>query len=88
VLGATVSNVTLLLSRDFVGLVVLALAIASPLAWYFADAWLKDFAYRTTMNAWVLVEAGLAAVALALLTVGFQALRAARANPVDTLRSE
>ncbi len=88
VLGATVSNVTLLLSRDFAGLVVLALAIASPLAWYFADAWLKDFAYRTTMNVWVLVEAGLAAVALALLTVGFQALRAARANPVDTLRSE
>ncbi|HVU97706.1 MAG TPA: ABC transporter permease [Puia sp.] len=88
VLGATVSNVALLLSRDFVGLVVLALAIASPLAWYFADAWLKDFAYRTTMNAWVLAEAGLAAVALALLTVGSQALRAARANPVDTLRSE
>jgi len=88
VLGATVSNVTLLLSRDFVGLVVLALVIASPVAWYFSDAWLKDFAYRTTMNIWVLVEAGLAAVALALLTVGFQALRAARANPVEALRSE
>ena len=88
VLGATVANVALLLSRDFVGLVVLALVIASPVAWYFADAWLKDFAYRTSMNAWVLVEAGLAALALALLTVGFQALRAARANPVDTLRSE
>jgi len=88
VLGATVSNVALLLSRDFVLLVVLALVIASPVAWYFADAWLKDFAYRTTMNAWVLVEAGSAAVALALLTVGFQALRAARSNPVDALRSE
>lgn len=88
VLGATVVNVALLLSRDFVRLVVLALVIASPVAWYFADAWLKDFAYRTTMNVWVLVEAGLAAVTLALLTVGFQAIRAARANPVDVLRSE
>jgi hypothetical protein len=88
VLGASVGNISILLSREFVGLVVLALLIASPVAWYFADSWLSDFAYRTTMNGWVLVEAGGAAVTLALLTVGFQALRAARANPVDTLRSE
>jgi putative ABC transport system permease protein len=88
VLGATVSHLALLLSRDFLLLVVLALVIASPIAWYFADAWLRDFAYRTSMNGWVLLEAGLAAIGLALLTVGFQSLRAARANPVDTLRTE
>ena len=88
VLGATVANVAVLLSRDFVLLVVIALAIASPVAWYFADAWLKDFAYRTTMNAWVLLEAGAAAVALALLTVGFLALRAARQSPATVLRRE
>ncbi|HEY4108728.1 FtsX-like permease family protein [Puia sp.] len=88
VLGATASHIAFLLSRDFVLLVVMALLIAAPIAWYFADAWLRDFAYRTSMNGWVLVEAGLAAVGLALLTVGFQALRAARTNPVETLRSE
>jgi putative ABC transport system permease protein len=88
VLGATVANVAVLLSRDFVLLVVIALAIASPVAWYFADAWLKDFAYRTSMNAWVLLEAGGAAVALALLTVGFLALRAACQSPAAVLRRE
>jgi len=88
VLGATVANVAVLLSREFVLLVVISLAIASPVAWYFADAWLKDFAYRTTMNAWVLLEAGGAAVVLALLTVGFLALRAARQNPATVLRRE
>ncbi|HXB94979.1 MAG TPA: FtsX-like permease family protein [Puia sp.] len=88
VLGATVANVTLLLSRDFLLLVLIALAIASPVAWYFADAWLRDFAFRTSMNVWVIVEAGLAALGLALLTVIFQALRAARGNPATTLRSE
>jgi ABC-type antimicrobial peptide transport system permease subunit len=88
VLGATVGNLTLLLSRDFVLMVCLALLIASPVAWYFADAWLRNFAYRISMNIWVLLEAGLAAIALALLTVGYQAVHAARANPVDTLRNE
>ena len=77
-LGATVSQITLLLSCDFLLLVLLALGIASPLAWYFTDRWLRDFAYRTTMSGWVLAEAGLATLAIAFLTVGFQALRAAR----------
>ena len=88
VLGATVSNVALLLSRDFLLLVLLAFVLASPIAWYFADAWLSDFADHTMMNGWVLAEAGAAAIGLTLLTVGFQAVRAAMANPVETLKNE
>jgi putative ABC transport system permease protein len=85
VLGATVANITLLLSRDFLVLVVLAIVIASPVAWYFADQWLEDYAFRAPMNIWVIVEAGLAAIGIALLTVSVQALRAAQANPVKGL---
>jgi putative ABC transport system permease protein len=85
VLGATVANITLLLSRDFLVLVVLAIVIASPVAWYFADQWLEDYAFRAPMNVWVIVEAGLAAIGIALLTVSVQALRAARSNPVKGL---
>jgi len=88
VLGATVANVVLLLSRDLLVLVGVAFVIASPVAWYFADAWLNDFAYRLPMSAWVLVKAGMGAMVLALLTVGWQAMRAARAKPASTLRSE
>jgi ABC-type antimicrobial peptide transport system permease subunit len=88
ILGATISNISLLLTRDFLLLVLLALVIASPIAWYFADMWLSDFVYRTDMNVWVLVEAGFAAVTVALLTVGFLAMRAARENPVTILKRE
>jgi len=88
ILGATITNISLLLTRDFVLLVLLALLIASPIAWYFADAWLGDFVYRAEMNVWVLVEAGAAAIVVALFTVGFLALRAARQNPVAILKRE
>lgn len=88
VLGATVTAITLLLSKDFLILVVLALLIASPLAWYFANQWLQNYAYRAPMSIWVIIEAGLAAIGIALLAVSFQALRAAVANPVKSLRSE
>ncbi|HEY4286538.1 MAG TPA: ABC transporter permease [Puia sp.] len=88
VLGATVRNISVLLSRDFLRLVLLALVIASPIAWYFANAWLSDFAYRINMNAWILLEAGAAAIAVALLTVGFLALRAAREDPATILKRE
>jgi len=88
VMGATVGQVAMLLSRDFLRLVVLAFFIAAPATWYWADRWLQGFSYRRPMSAWVLAEAGLAAVGLALLTVSIQAVRAARANPMEALRDE
>jgi len=88
VLGATVAGVSLLLSREFLLLVATAIAIASPLAWFLANSWLRDFGYRRVMDGWVLVEAGGAALLLAVVTVGFQAFRIARVNPVDVIREE
>jgi ABC-type antimicrobial peptide transport system, permease component len=88
VLGATVGSIVQLLSKDFVKLVIIALAIASPIAWLAMNNWLADFAYRIDIQWWMFVVAGLAAVVIALLTVGWQAIRAAMANPVDSLRDE
>jgi len=88
VLGATVSRIVLMLCKDVVGLILLALLIASPLAWYFMHGWLQGFAYRTSINGWMFVAAGAAAIGIALLTVGIQSMRAARANPVRSLRTE
>ncbi|WP_276481678.1 ABC transporter permease [Paraflavitalea pollutisoli] len=88
VLGASVSGILYLLCKDIVVLILLALAIASPLAWYLMHDWLQGFAYRTSLSAWMFVAAGLAAIGIALLTVGLQALQAARANPVKSLRTE
>jgi putative ABC transport system permease protein len=86
VMGASVAGVSLLLSREFLLLVLTAIVIASPLAWFLANTWLRDFGYRTAMDGWVLVEAGAATLVLALATVGFQAYRVASVNPVDVLR--
>jgi putative ABC transport system permease protein len=86
VMGATVASVSLLLSREFLLLVLTAIVIASPLAWFLANTWLRDFGYRTAMDGWVLVEAGAATLVLALATVGFQAYRVASVNPIDVLR--
>lgn len=88
VLGASVSGIVFLLSRDFVRLVMLAIVIASPIAWWLMSKWLEDFAYRTEIQWWMFALAGLGAVIVALLTVGAQAIRAAVANPVDSLRDE
>jgi putative ABC transport system permease protein len=81
-----VASVSLLLSREFLVLVIIAIGTASPLAWLLANTWLRNFGYRAAMNAWVLVEAGGAALVLAVFTVGFQAFRVASVNPVDVLR--
>ena len=88
VMGARVGQIVLLLNRDFVVLVCLALLIASPVAWYFAHQWLQDFVYRTSVSWWVFLLAGAGALCIALLTVSYQAIRAARANPVKSLRTE
>jgi putative ABC transport system permease protein len=88
VLGASVTNITLLLSRDFLGLVCIAILIASPLAWYGMNQWLQGFAYRIAIGWWLFPVAGLIAIAIAWITVSFQAIKASVANPVKALRSE
>ena len=88
VLGASVNGLVYLLSKDFLKLVLIALAIASPIAWYFMNQWLQDFAYRITINWWVFVIAAVIAVMIAVLTVSFQAIKAAFSNPIKALRSE
>ena len=88
VLGASVSGIVGLLSRDFVKLVLVAIVIASPIAWWAMNKWLEDFAYRIDIQWWMFAVAGLAAVVIALLTVGWQAIRAAGANPVASVWAE
>ncbi|MVM33801.1 FtsX-like permease family protein [Spirosoma sp. HMF4905] len=88
VMGASVPGITQLLIKDFVKLVVLAILIACPLAWYAMNQWLQDFAYRIDVEWWMLGLAGLLAVGIALLTVSFQSVKAALMNPVKSLRSE
>lgn len=88
VLGASVSVIVQMLSKDFLKLVLIAICIAAPVSWWLMNAWLDDFAYRITIQWWMFAMAGLAAVVIALLTVSWQAIRAAVANPVDSLRDE
>ncbi|QEC52468.1 putative ABC transport system permease protein [Anseongella ginsenosidimutans] len=88
VLGATVASVVALLARDFVKLVLIAVLIATPLAWYLMQKWLEDFAYHVDIHWWMFALAGLLAVLIALLTVSFQSIKAALVNPVNSLRSE
>ncbi|CAN5647328.1 ABC transporter permease [soil metagenome] len=88
VLGASVGSIIGLLSKDFLKLVLIAILIASPLAWYAMDQWLKDFAYKIDIEWWMFALAGLLAVGIALLTVSFQSIKAALMNPVKSLRSE
>jgi putative ABC transport system permease protein len=87
-MGASVQGIINLLSKDFLSLVVLSFLIAMPVAWYFMHSWLQDFAYRTKISWWVFLLAGGIAVFIALFTVSFQAIKAAIANPVKSLRSE
>lgn len=88
VLGASIKNIVSLLSGDFLKLVILAVIIASPIAWYVMNEWLQDYPYRINIHWWTFAAAGSAAIAIALFTVSFQAVKAAVANPVKSLRTE
>ena len=88
VLGASVSSIVTMPSKDFAKLVLIAALIAFPLGWLIMSKWLQSFAYRITISAWVFVIAGMAAAVIALITVSFQAIKAAIANPVNSLRAE
>jgi putative ABC transport system permease protein len=88
VLGASLPGIVTLLSKDFLKLVVIAMVIAAPCAWYFMNKWLQDFAYRISIGWWVFIVAGLLAVIIAFVTIGVQAVKAGVANPVKSLRTE
>jgi len=88
VLGASTNGIVVLLSKDFVKLVIISLLVASPVAWYFMNKWLQDFAYRISISWWIFMAAAVLTILIALLTVSFQAIKAAVANPVKSLRSE
>jgi len=88
VLGASVQNVLYILSKDFIILVLIAFVVAIPVTWWIMHNWLQDFAYRINIQLWVFAAAGALAVLIALLTISFQALKAAVANPVKSLRTE
>jgi ABC-type antimicrobial peptide transport system permease subunit len=88
VLGATVPGIATLLSKDFIKLVCIAILIASPIAWWAMNKWIQNFAYRIHLSWWIFLAAGIIAVVIALITVSFQAIKAAMANPVKSLRTE
>jgi putative ABC transport system permease protein len=88
VLGANVANIVTLISKDFIFLIVLSMLIATPVAWYFMNQWLAGFAYRIEIHFWIFLLAGVNALVIAVLTISYQAIRAALANPVKALKSE
>jgi len=88
VLGASARIIVQLMSKDFLRLVTIALLVAEPLAWYFMNKWLQDYAYRIRIQWWVFALTGLGALLLALATVSLQAMRTANRNPVKSLRTE
>ena len=88
VLGASVQGIVQLLSKDFIKLVLIAFVVAVPLSWWAMNSWLKDFAYRISINWWIFLLAGGLAMVIALVTISFQAIRAAVSNPVKNLRTE
>ncbi len=88
VLGASVINIVRMLSTDFVKLVMLSFVIATPISWWFMTKWLEDFAYKVDLSWWIFAATGIIALVIALFTLSFQAIKAAIANPVDSLRSE
>jgi putative ABC transport system permease protein len=88
VLGASLIGIIKLISKDFLKLVLIAIVIAAPFAWYFMHKWLQDFAYRISIGWWVFIAAGSLAIVIAFVTIGLQAIKAGLANPVKALRTE
>ena len=88
VLGASVAGIVRLLSLEFLLLVGIAFLVASPIAWYLMHKWMDNFAYKAALGWWIFAGAGLAAMLIAFATIAYQAIRAAMANPVASLRSE
>jgi ABC-type antimicrobial peptide transport system permease subunit len=88
VLGASLQHIVGLLSADFLKMVLIASLIAFPIAWWAMNKWLQDFAYRINLSWWIFLAAGSIALIIALVTISFQAVKAALANPVNSLRSE
>jgi putative ABC transport system permease protein len=88
VLGASVNGIVAMLSKDFLKLIIIAMLIASPIAWWAMIKWLQDFEYRVPVGWSFFAVAGIAALLIALFTISFQAIRAAVANPVQSLRTE
>lgn len=88
VLGATGWNIIYLFSKEFVLLVAVAFFIATPLSWYYMQHWLQDYSYRISLDWWLFAAVALLVIVIALFTVSFQAVKAALANPADSLRSE
>ncbi|MDX1619190.1 MAG: FtsX-like permease family protein, partial [Balneolaceae bacterium] len=88
VLGATASQIVLMVNKEFTGLVVIAFVLAVPFTWYALNRWLQDFAYRIELGIGVFILAGLIALAISWMTVSYQSVKAALINPVDSLRNE
>ena len=88
VLGANISSIVTLISKDFILLIAVAMLIATPVAWYTMNRWLEGFAYHIEIHFWIFILAGFAALMIAMLTIGYQAIKAALANPVAALKSE
>ena len=88
VLGATAGNIVYLFSKEFIILIAIAFTIATPIAWYYMHQWLQDYAYRINISWWIFAAGGAASILIALLTISFQAIKAAIANPVKSLRTE
>jgi putative ABC transport system permease protein len=88
VLGASASNITLLLSQEFLKLIMIAALISFPIAWYGMNKWLQDFAYRVTIQGWVFLMAGGISLMAAFFTISYHSIKAAVANPVNSLRGD
>lgn len=87
VLGAGITNIVLLLSKDFLKLVIVAIFLATPIAWYATSKWLENYSYRISISWWIFVMGAFVVLCMALFTISVHALKAARSNPVDSLRN-